>query len=143
MEDLAGSYSLPCVVDAKIGLQTWYPWGSDKLIGKCRWVGWVPRAPSLCLINLWVYWPGLAGVTAAIISSRTQPRSPTRTKDASTTQSLLGFRICGVKVSRSDGSEWRADRHWGKGLGRAGALEALRRFADNGGWCGWGEGRLL
>jgi hypothetical protein len=55
-----------------------------------------------------------------------------RSKDESSTQATLGFRICGVKVARADGREWRADRHWGKRLGRADALDALRRFADNG-----------
>jgi hypothetical protein len=58
--------------------------------------------------------------------------APLRAKDEATTQARLGFRICGVRAARVDGSVWRADRHWGKGLGPGGAVEVLRRFADNG-----------
>jgi len=75
--------------------------------------------------------------TAIIIPPRSQPAPtvripPPRSKDESTTQASLGFRICGVKVTRADGSEWCADRHWGKGLGQESVLEALRQFTDTG-----------
>ncbi|GBG00134.1 inositol polyphosphate multikinase beta-like [Raphidocelis subcapitata] len=90
LEDAAAAYASPCVLDAKIGLRTWYPGAPPALIEKYR------------------------------------------SKDEATTQSSLGFRICGVRVARLDGSVWRADRHWGKGLGPEGAVDALRRFADNG-----------
>jgi hypothetical protein len=53
LEDLAAGYRLPCVLDAKVGLQTWYPWGPQALISKyrCRgglstWV-WVARRTLL------------------------------------------------------------------------------------------------
>jgi hypothetical protein len=41
---------------------------------------------------------------------------------------------------RLDGSVWREGRHWGKALDAAGAVAALRAFADNGGRCVCGKG---
>ena len=39
LEDLAAQYTSPCVLDAKVGLRTWYPWGSQALIDKYRRAG--------------------------------------------------------------------------------------------------------
>lgn len=69
-----------------------------------------------------------------------------RSKDESTTQSTLGFRLCGMVLQRHPGSNGssgsncdsssceveRYDRHWGKALTAEGVSEAFRRYADNG-----------
>lgn len=39
LEDAAAGYASPCVLDAKIGLRTWYPWAPPALINKYRWGG--------------------------------------------------------------------------------------------------------
>lgn len=90
MEDQCCGYTLPCVMDAKIGMRTWYPWATQKNIEKYR------------------------------------------SKDENSTQCTLGFRICGIKAQRADGTQWSADRHWGKGLGHQDVLEAMTKFGDNG-----------
>lgn len=55
-----------------------------------------------------------------------------KSKDASTTQSSLGFRICGLKVFQRVMDEyWAADRHWGKLLSAEEVVQALRRYTDN------------
>lgn len=101
MEDVAAGLRRPCVLDAKLGLRTWYAWADPATLAKCR------------------------------------------SKDETTTQSTLGFRLCGLKASRADddggggggGSkeEWCADRHWGKTLRGASDVDgALERFASNG-----------
>lgn len=122
LEDLAGGYTLPCALDAKLGLRTWYPWAAPALIDKYRCVALVRSGA--------VPWPPTpwTGHTPSA-----PPVTPTpRKKDAATTQASLGLRLCGVKAARPDGCEWRADRHWGKGLAAADVPAALRRFADNG-----------
>lgn len=60
-----------------------------------------------------------------------------RRKDESTTQSSLGFRVCGLLVHNSrTGDCWRADRHWGKTLTPDNVHEAFNKYADNGGYSG-------
>ncbi|KAI8467791.1 MAG: hypothetical protein J3K34DRAFT_523417 [Monoraphidium minutum] len=90
LEDAAAGYTAPCVLDAKIGHRTWYPWAAQELMEKYR------------------------------------------SKDEGTTQSSLGFRLCGVKATRLGGDEWCEDRHWGKALDESGVVGALRRFTANG-----------
>jgi len=41
LEDLAGRYAHPCVLDAKVGVRTWYAWAPQKLIDKYRCVRWL------------------------------------------------------------------------------------------------------
>eukprot|EP00877_Chromochloris_zofingiensis_P007959 jgi/Chrzof1/3416/Cz12g24150.t1 len=56
-----------------------------------------------------------------------------RKKDESTTQSTLGFRICGVQVyNQQTGQVWKVDRHWGKGLTAADMVDALCKAANTG-----------
>jgi hypothetical protein len=75
-----------------------------------------------------------------------------RCKDASTTQSTLGFRLCGMVVQQAAAASsiplqqqgagagsssaghrvLRRDRHWGKQLTADTMADALRSFADNG-----------
>jgi hypothetical protein len=56
-----------------------------------------------------------------------------RSKDESTTQASLGFRICGLQVfRRREGRMRKEDRHWGKRLAAGDVAPALLDFADNG-----------
>jgi hypothetical protein len=53
-------------------------------------------------------------------------------KDAATTQSLLGFKICGMQVYRhARGGYWRASKRWCKTLPEALVDKALASFANN------------
>lgn len=147
LEDLAAGYSRPAVLDAKLGLRTWYPWGPQALIDKYRsafgegacLVGRGTRAADGCGSDEVAWFCSAferrslpAGGPAPVPLIVRPPLPPARLKDESTTQATLGFRLCGVKAPRLDGSVWTADRHWGKGLDRAGAADALRRFTENG-----------
>eukprot|EP00879_Flechtneria_rotunda_P031364 GHRR01034256.1.p1 GENE.GHRR01034256.1~~GHRR01034256.1.p1 ORF type:complete len:137 (+),score=51.46 GHRR01034256.1:597-1007(+) len=40
LEDAAAGYQLPCVMDIKIGFQTWYPWANDSSKQKYRYTSW-------------------------------------------------------------------------------------------------------
>ncbi|KAK9822491.1 hypothetical protein WJX81_002556 [Elliptochloris bilobata] len=53
-------------------------------------------------------------------------------KDAATTQSTLGFKICGMQVYRQcQRGYWRASKRWCKELPPEGVNKALLRFANN------------
>lgn len=55
-----------------------------------------------------------------------------RLKDAATTQSLLGFKICGMQVFRHGrGGYWRASKRWCKTLPEVLVDKALASFAHN------------
>ena len=55
------------------------------------------------------------------------------TKDAATTQSALGFKICGMQVyRRGRGGYWRASKGWCKTLPEPLVDKALLSFAHNG-----------
>lgn len=57
-------------------------------------------------------------------------------KDASTTQSSLGFKICGMQVYRhSRGGYWRASKRWCKKLPEPLIDNALLSFVHNGTFC--------
>mmetsp|Transcript_14695 Transcript_14695/g.44358 ORF Transcript_14695/g.44358 Transcript_14695/m.44358 type:complete len:789 (+) Transcript_14695:333-2699(+) len=53
-------------------------------------------------------------------------------KDAATTQSKLGFKICGMQVFRHlQRGFWRASKRWCKGMSEDAVTKALLRFANN------------
>lgn len=53
-------------------------------------------------------------------------------KDAATTQSKLGFKICGMQVFRHlQRGFWRASKRWCKGMSEDAVNKALLRFANN------------
>lgn len=91
LEDLARWYHHPCIIDIKIGHQTWYPHADPAYIERCK------------------------------------------KKDAATTQSTLGFKICGMQVYRHGrGGYWRASKRWCKTLPELLVDKALTSFAHNG-----------
>jgi hypothetical protein len=56
-----------------------------------------------------------------------------RQKDQATTQSRLGFKICGMQVYRhGQCGYWRASKRWCKTLPEALVNNALASFAHNG-----------
>lgn len=55
-----------------------------------------------------------------------------KVKDASTTQSKLGFKVCGMQVFRHlQRGFWRASKRWCKGMSEDAVTKALLRFANN------------
>lgn len=67
----------------------------------------------------------------------THPDTPTykqhRIKDQETTQSLLGFKVCGMQVYRQcQGGYWRCSKRWCKKMPEGAVDKALWTFAHNG-----------
>eukprot|EP00803_Ostreobium_quekettii_P007438 evm.model.scf_2245.3 EVM.evm.TU.scf_2245.3 scf_2245:14533-15775(+) len=90
LEDVGVTYRKPCVIDIKIGFQTWYPNGDEH---------YVRRAHA---------------------------------KDAATTQSTIGFKICGWRVYKhGDAQFYRASKTWCKTMPLSQVSDALLCFADN------------
>jgi len=89
LEDLSRQYKNPCIIDVKIGYQTWYPSATQSHIDKCK------------------------------------------VKDLATTQSKLGFKICGMQVyDRPTDRLVRADKDWCKLLDCDSVVGPLQRFLN-------------
>ena len=87
MEDVTRQYCRPCIIDIKIGYQTWYSSATASHIEKCK------------------------------------------VKDAATTSSELGFKICGMQVYDKDNdSYWRTSKEWCKKLDVNSVKGALSQF---------------
>ena len=92
LEDVAGQYACPSILDVKVGFRTWYPSATESHIAKCK------------------------------------------VKDAATTSSSLGFKVCGVQVyDRDRGTFWRTTKKFCKGLDGDSVRDVLRRFVKQSG----------
>lgn len=87
MGDVTRQFAQPCIIDIKIGYQTWYPSATDSHIQKCK------------------------------------------VKDAATTTSELGFKICGMQTYNAEsGGYWRATKEWCKELNVSSVKSCLGQF---------------